>query len=170
MTRRLALWLLRHRLGDDAEPFVGDLLEEYGVLRSQRSAAAARRWLLRQTVIALATLPRPHRRPATTSARGDSRMQTLLGDLRHGVRLLRRAPAFTLLAVLTLSLGVGATTAIFSVADPVLFRPLPYPDAGRLIVVGERDADGTMSNLGFLTYQDFARDARTLERAAAVGD
>src|SRR6185437_1196243 len=90
--------------------------------------------------------------------------------LRHGVRLLRRAPAFTLLSVLTLALGVGATTAIFSVADPVLFRALPYPTPDRIVVVGERDADGTMSNVGFLTFRDLTQESRTLERAAAVGD
>jgi hypothetical protein len=92
-------------------------------------------------------------------------MLIILADLRHGARLLRRSPAFTVLAVLTLALGVGATTAIFSVADPVLFRPLPYPNANRLVVVGERDADGTMSNVGFATYADLARESRTLERA-----
>ena len=97
-------------------------------------------------------------------------MLRFLGDLRHGARLLRRAPAFTLLSVITLALGVGATTAIFSVADPVLFRPLPYPAPDRIVLVGDRDADGTMSNVGWLTYRDLARDARTLERAAAVGD
>jgi putative ABC transport system permease protein len=97
-------------------------------------------------------------------------MLTFLADLRHGARLLRRAPSFTLLSVLTLALGVGATTAIFSVADPVLFRALPYPDPDRLMVVGERDADGTMSNVGYLTYLDLARESHTLERAAATGD
>ena len=96
-------------------------------------------------------------------------MLTFLADLRHGIRLLRRSPGFTILAVLTLSLGVGATTAIFSVADPVLFRPLPFPNADRLVLVGERDADGSMSNVGYLTFADLARESRTLERAAAAG-
>ena len=95
-------------------------------------------------------------------------MLIFLSDLRHGVRLLRRTPAFTILAVLTIALGVGATTAIFSVADPVLFRPLPFPHADRLVLVGERDADGSLSNLGYPTYLDFAHDATTLERAAVA--
>lgn len=96
-------------------------------------------------------------------------MLTFLSDLRHGLRLLRRSPAFTVLAVFTIALGVGATTAIFSVADPVLFRPLPFPRAERLVLVGERDADGSLSNLGYPTYVDLAHEAKTLERAAVAG-
>ncbi len=59
----------------------------------------------------------------------------LLEDLRFSARLLARSPAFTLVAILTLALGIGANTAIFSIANAVLFRSLPYPDAGRLVIV-----------------------------------
>ena len=52
----------------------------------------------------------------------------------------------------------------------MLFQPLPYPSPDRLVIVGERDADGSASNVGFMTFADLARDSRTLERAAAVGD
>lgn len=167
---RLALWLLRRLLPDaEREPFVGDVLEEWYVAVVRRGHTAARRWFWRQTVIALLTLHGHRTLAEPTQPAGDPRMLTFLADVRHGVRLLRRSPAFTILAVLTLALGVGATTAIFSVADPVLFRPLPYPNADRLVVVGERDANGSMSNLGYLTFVDFARGAKTLERSAAAG-
>ncbi len=56
-------------------------------------------------------------------------------DLRHGVRALLRAPGFTALASLTLALGIGATTAVFSVVNGVLVKPLPYPDADALVGV-----------------------------------
>jgi hypothetical protein len=56
-------------------------------------------------------------------------------DLRFGLRSLRRNPGFTLLAVTVLALGIGATSAIFSVVNSVLLRPLPYPDAGRIVTL-----------------------------------
>jgi len=84
--------------------------------------------------------------------------------------LLRRSPAFAFVSVLTLGLAIGATTAIFSVIEPVLLRPLPYPNADKLVLVWERDADGSRDNVGFPTYRDLITQSRTLERAAAIGD
>jgi len=58
---------------------------------------------------------------------------TLVQDISHGVRLLRRRPGFALAAILSLGLGIGLTTAIFTVLNAVALRPLPYADAGRLL-------------------------------------
>ncbi len=65
-----------------------------------------------------------------------SRIETLVQDFRFALRGFRRNPAFTIGVLLTLALGIGTTTAVFSVVDRILFRPLPYADADRIASVG----------------------------------
>ena len=89
--------------------------------------------------------------------------ETLRHDLRYTFRMLRRSPAFTLAAVLTLALGIGATSAIFSVANGVLLRPLPYPDADRLAMVWMDNARISLREdwHSFPGWVDYRRDNAT---------
>src|SRR5262252_7665794 len=72
-------------------------------------------------------------------------MECLLQDLRYAVRKLWSAPAFTLAAVATLAIGIGATTAIFSTVNATLLRPLPYPHSDDLVALRTRYADGRLT-------------------------
>jgi putative ABC transport system permease protein len=163
----LALRLLEHRLrGDDGDALLGDILEKFddpAVARRSRLVRAI--WFWRETLIALWVF-RPQSSPYTS---GDGRMRSFAADLRHAARLLWRAPAFTTLCIVTLALGIGAATAIFSVVNPVLIRPLPYPRPERIAMVWERNADAGRSNVGWQTFRDVADRAHTIESAAALG-
>ena len=96
-------------------------------------------------------------------------------DIRYGLRQLFKHPAFTLVAVLTLALGIGANTAIFSVVNAVLLKPLPFPEPEQLIAVGMTDTrqKGTQTELGSLSYPDFfdfREQNRTLASIAIYRD
>ena len=93
---------------------------------------------------------------------------TLRQDVTYGIRMLRRTPGFTAAALLTLTLGIGANTAIFSVLDAVLLRPLPYPEPHRLVTVGDRGPDGVPGNVGFATIADFRDRSRSFDQLALM--
>ncbi|HET9157678.1 MAG TPA: ABC transporter permease, partial [Myxococcaceae bacterium] len=92
----------------------------------------------------------------------------MLGDdLRHALRGLRKAPGFTLVAVLTIALGVGANTALFSIVDGVLLRPLPFPDAERLVGVHASKPNFDRGSISYPNFRDWRR-ANTVFSGLAV--
>ena len=134
-----------------------DVRREFGedmaqLFRDQRAATPgllgrARLWLAALgDITAEAAAARAERWHGVRIPRRPS-MRTFLFDFKHGFRLMRRYPSSTLLAILTLAIGIGATTAIFSVLDAVVLRQLPYEDPDRLVMLWEkREREGVLNN------------------------
>jgi putative ABC transport system permease protein len=97
-------------------------------------------------------------------------LETLLQDLRFGMRMLRKSPGFTAVAVLTLALGIGASTAIFSVVYGVLLRPLPYPDPNGIMAVSEVTSEGRPSRLADPSFEDFRDQNHSFQAIAKYNE
>jgi putative ABC transport system permease protein len=93
-------------------------------------------------------------------------IETLFQDIRLGLRMLRKSPGFTAVAILTLALGIGANTAIFSLVDGVLLQPLPYREPSRLTIVWEQDDHSKPDNVGYATYLDWKAQNRSFQDLA----
>ena len=107
-------------------------------------------------------------REAVRTSGWEHAIETLFADLRYGARRLRAAPGFTAITILTLAIGIGATTAIFSAVNPILFQPLPYPDAARLVMVWEAFNTGGRQQGTFGMYADLKERARSFESVAVL--
>ena len=94
-------------------------------------------------------------------------MQTFWQDIGYAARMLRKYPGFTLVAVFTLALGIGANTAIFSVVEALLLRPLPYAEPGRLVMLSETGRDGLRANVSYPNFADWRERAQSFEGMAS---
>ncbi len=92
----------------------------------------------------------------------------MIADLKFALRQLRKSPAFTLIAVITLALGIGANTAIFSIVNAVVLRPLPYPNADRIMVLNESSGPGQDYSVALPDYFDWRNDNTVFEHLAAT--
>ncbi|HEX9895298.1 MAG TPA: ABC transporter permease, partial [Gemmatimonadales bacterium] len=166
---------LRHRLrglffrsrveGERAEEFRFHLEQAAEKYRRQGMSATEAR---RRAALAFGNVPATME--AVRDQRGTRWLEDVAHDLRYAVRQLARTPGFTAVAVITLALGIGANTAIFSVVDGVLLRPVVLSDADRLVVVWETDraSSTTREPASWPDFVDFRRETRTLTAAAAV--
>jgi predicted permease len=103
--------------------------------------------------------------------RGGGWLEDAWQDMRYGARMLRKQPGFTLIAVITLALGIGANTAIFSIVNALWLRPLPYPEAEHLMLVWHRNTkQGGDSSLTSGNYLDLLRQNQAFAQMAAISD
>ena len=102
-------------------------------------------------------------------ARGTQFLESLLQDIRFGLRMLRKSPGFTAVAVLTLALGIGATTVMFSVVESVLWRPMPFPQSQRLVTVesANRKQPGNYGAVSVADYLDWRAQNNVFDGLAA---
>ncbi|MEP6764347.1 MAG: ABC transporter permease, partial [Gemmatimonadaceae bacterium] len=150
---------------------IGDLEESYQArILSGARVSEINKWFWLETLrtprLAFATTrpPQQHRPP-----NGDSTMSIVQSDVRFAARMLKRRPGFTLLAVATLALGIGATTAIFSAVNPILFESLPYPHADQLTMLWEGNSGSNRSNIGYATFADIQEQNHSFTSMAAMG-
>jgi putative ABC transport system permease protein len=158
--RRLIVILLHLFPKNFRDRFETDMLATFDDRWSERAGPA----LAARTVIDLASSVVIER------SKGDHAMKILCQDLRYGVRTLLKTPAFTLVAIITLALGIGVTTAMFSVAHAVLWRSLPYPRPERLVAATEAEIKRPDQPFGvsYLNFRDWQAQSTVFQSLAAT--
>src|SRR5271165_3145180 len=94
-------------------------------------------------------------------------MRTVCNDLRYAVRQLAKSPGFAVIAILTLALGIGANTAIFSVVNAVLLNPLPYPQPDRIVALFHDKPNFRTGSISYPNFEDWQRENQSFSSMAA---
>ena len=163
-TRGFGVLIHRHAADKD----VADEVEHY---LEQATAAWVARGLSPQDARRAARLELGSPSAAREQVRSsgwEQTIRTLLTDLRHAARQLLRNRGFALVTSLTLALGIGASTAIFSAVNPILFEPLPYPHAGRLMMIWETRSDSSPRPVTFGTFHSLQERSRSFDAMAVM--
>lgn len=169
---RVAGWLLRRVLPHEAaEAVLGDLVEEAATSADRRITSWPRLWILWQAIqhaIAIRKVPRyePSRYEPPRDETEPRRADQFIQDVRYALRLCVRAPMFAVIVVVTLALGIGLNTAVFSVVNAVLVRPLNYPHAERLVWVAPTNARGRDNVVMAPDFETWRDRATVFERLA----
>jgi putative ABC transport system permease protein len=150
------------------------LADGFSESEAEARAAQSYDWRLLECELSLAERPVAARawRPSLDliERKGGIRMGSFIQDLRFGARMLLKNPGFTLIAVLTLALGIGANTAIFSVVNGVLLKPLPYDQPGQLVQLWEDPGGGTRKNrIAPGAFLDWREHNTTFESLSVFG-
>jgi len=95
-------------------------------------------------------------------------MRDVIQDIKYAIRSAAKQPGFTAVVLLTLGIGIGANTAIFSVLHAVVLKPLPYPAPEQLVMLWEKEKDGSRSNVGYPTFYDWRSQSRSFDAMAAM--
>src|SRR4029079_17534480 len=106
---------------------------------------------------------------SSTTRQSQIGQSTMLRDLQHGLRVLMKNPGFTIIAVISIAIGVGANSAMFNVADGLVFRPLPVPRASEVVsILGQaRDTGFGNRNLSYHNYQDLRDRSKSFDNIVA---
>ena len=151
-------------IDDVVEELSQHLKDRYEELRaSGMTDAAARRAAFAEFEHSGLSRFVPASPPAINESSGRFLSGALWQDLRYAVRMLAKTPGFTAIVVVTLALGIGASTAIFSVLDGVMLRPLPYPEVDRIVSISERTTRGQGMSVSWPDYQDWAAQSDAFE-------